>query len=98
MHETTWRLTGGTSWRRPQFTCVMASPHIYFTDSFDPADLAVAVSTFETVTGFLGAAGTAHAVRERVADYIMQRMLLGERNAARLRDGTLAKLRVAPPL
>jgi hypothetical protein len=75
----------------------MATPYVCFTDSFDPAEVAIAVSAFDTVTGFLGVAGTAQTVRERVADYIMQRMLLGERDPARLRDGTLAKLGVAPP-
>jgi hypothetical protein len=75
----------------------MAAPYVSFTDSFDPAEVAIAISAFDTVTAFLGVAGTANAVRERVADYIMQRMLLGERDPARLRDGTLAKLGVAPP-
>ena len=61
--------------------------------SLDPADLQIAATVYVEVVGRLHLPDGDEASRERVAQSIIDRMLLGERDPIRLRDRALAQLR-----
>jgi len=59
--------------------------------SLEPSDLDIAAAVYaEIVNRF---AAEHDAIRERVAESIIERMLMGERDPIRLRDGALAQLK-----
>ena len=60
--------------------------------SLDPTDLEVAATVYGDVVKQLALPHADEASRERVAQNINDRMLLGERDPIRLRDGALAGL------
>ena len=61
--------------------------------SLDPAELEVAASVYVDVLKRLGLPDGDESSRERVAQNIIEKMLLGERDPIRLRDEALATLR-----
>jgi hypothetical protein len=61
--------------------------------SLDPADLEIAASVYVEAIGRLCPREGDEACRERIAQSIIDRMLLGERDPIRLRDGALAPFR-----
>jgi hypothetical protein len=61
--------------------------------SLDPADLEVAASVYVDVVKRLALPDGDESSRERVAQNIIDRMLLGERDPIRLREAALARLR-----
>jgi hypothetical protein len=65
--------------------------------SLDPADLEIAAAVYVEVVKRLRLPADDETTRERAAQSIIDRMLLGERDPERLRDGALARLTAAPP-
>ena len=60
--------------------------------SLDPADLEIAATVYVDLVKQLALPAADEASRERVAHDIIDRMLQGERDPIRLRDGALARL------
>ena len=58
--------------------------------ALNPADLDIAAAVYVEITTHL--APEDEAIRERVAESIIERMLIGERDPIRLREGALAEL------
>jgi hypothetical protein len=65
--------------------------------SLGPDDLEVAASVYVEVVNRLALPAGDDASRERVAQNIIDRMLLGERDPIQLRDEALARLRFRAP-
>ena len=60
--------------------------------SLDPKDLEIAASVYVEVVNRLAPPIGDEAARERIAQNIIDRMLLGERDPIQLRDGALTHL------
>jgi hypothetical protein len=60
--------------------------------ALDPADLELAATVYIEVVERLAVPTGDETTRETVAQSIIDRMLLGERDPIRLRDGALARL------
>jgi hypothetical protein len=60
--------------------------------SLDPSDLEIAASVYVKVVRLLELPADDEASHERVAQNVIERMLLGERDPMRLRDEALARL------
>ena len=63
--------------------------------SLDPADLEIAAAVYVDVVQHLALPTGDELSRERIAQSIIERMLLGERDPIRLHDAALARLGLA---